>query len=47
MGKRCARVGLIIPFEHFALLRQLRLAALVVLSSAGFLAIHHVEMEFI
>ncbi len=38
-------MGLIIPFEHFALLRQLHLAALVVLSSACFLAKHHVEME--
>ena len=40
-------MGLIIPFEHFAWLRQQRLAALFVLSSAGFLANHHVEMEFI
>jgi hypothetical protein len=38
-------MGLVIPFEHFALLRQLRLAALPVLSSASFLAMHYVEME--
>ncbi len=37
----------LIPFEYFALLRQLRLAVLFVLYSASFLAMHHVEMEVV
>lgn len=38
-------MGLITPLEHFTLLRQLHLVVLFVLSSACFLAMHHVEME--
>ena len=40
-------MGLIILLEHFALLRKLRLAVLVVLPSTNYLTNHHVEMEFI
>jgi hypothetical protein len=40
-------MGLIIPFEHFALLRQPHLAALAVLSSVCFLAMLYVELEFL
>ena len=44
------RMGLVIPFEHFAWLRQLRFAVhglylTDLMSSACFLAMHHVEME--
>jgi hypothetical protein len=45
-------MGLVIPFENYALLRQLRLAVhdsnlTGVLSSACFLAMHNFEMEFV
>jgi hypothetical protein len=40
-------MGLNIPFENYALLRQLRLVVLLALSAACFLAMHNFEMEFV